>query len=52
MILDYKKKVHGPVELLIDLNVTYYPIRWLGDLGNEGKICVGIRCHTFEPGRV
>jgi len=46
MVLDYKKIIHRPVELFIDLNVIYYPTRWLGDLGNEGKICVGIRCHT------
>lgn len=34
------------MELFISPNFIYYPIRWLGDLGNEGKICVGIRCHT------
>jgi len=42
------KKKHGPVELIVDLNVIYYPIRCLGNLGNEGKIWVGIRCHAQQ----
>jgi hypothetical protein len=47
MILDYKN-IRGPVNLFIDLNVIYYRIRWLGDLGNEGKIRKIIRCHTQQ----
>jgi len=40
-----QKKKHG---LFIDLNVIYYPILWLGDLGNETKIWIGIRCHAQQ----
>jgi len=42
------KKKNGSIELFIDLNAIYYHIRWLGDLGNEGKIWAGIRCHAQQ----
>lgn len=42
------QKIRGPVELFIDLNVIYYPIRWLGNLGSERKIRKSTRCHTQQ----
>jgi hypothetical protein len=37
-----------PVDLFIDLYAIYYPVHWLGDLGKEGKIWLGIRCHMQQ----